>query len=172
MAGAAFSKGKDTATATTIMVTGIIFQLASTVVFVTLMESVLFRGLSTLQANRPLLKLAAATMLSVTCMVIRGIYRSMELLQGWRGYLITNERFCIALEGLLMAVAVIIFNFYHPGRLLREAREAEKGRRRGSGGFLEFDGLGKKSGGKENREREGEGERRTIEIDVDDRRGL
>lgn len=122
MAGAAFSKKQDTSTATTIMVTGIIFQLASTCVFATLYELVLYRGREVLIRNRPLLILSSATLLSVTCMVIRGIYRSMELLQGWRGYLATNERFAIALEGTLMAISLITFNIFNPERLIREAR--------------------------------------------------
>ncbi|OBT43380.1 hypothetical protein VE00_05712 [Pseudogymnoascus sp. WSF 3629] len=122
MAGAAFSKKQDTTTATTIMVTGIIFQLCSTCVFATLYELVLYRGRNVLLRNRPLLILSSATLLSVTCMVIRGVYRSMELLQGWRGYLATNERFAIALEGSLMAISLITFNFFNPERLIREAR--------------------------------------------------
>lgn len=52
LAGAAFSQKKDTSTATTIMVTGIIFQLASTVVFVTLLEFVLYRSIKTLHDNQ------------------------------------------------------------------------------------------------------------------------
>lgn len=122
MAGAAFSKKQDTTTATTIMVTGIIFQLGSTCVFATLYELILFRGRNMLLRNRPLLILSSATLLSVTCMVIRGVYRSMELLQGWRGYLATNERFAIALEGSLMAISLVTFNFFNPERLMREAR--------------------------------------------------
>ena len=107
------------------MVTGIIFQLESTFIFITLLELVLLRSVKILQENRPLLILASVSLLSVACVVIRGVYRSMELLQGWRGYLITNERFCIALEGLLMIIAVIVFNIFHSERLLRSCNNAE-----------------------------------------------
>lgn len=123
MAGAAFSRKEDTTTATTIMVSGIIFQLGSTCIFTTLFEFVMLRGIKTLRKNRPLLILASATMLTVTCMVIRGVYRSMELLQGWRGYLATGERFALSLEGSLMAIAIINFNFFNPVRLLAEAHD-------------------------------------------------
>lgn len=125
LAGMAFSKKQSTDTATTIMVGGIMFQLVSTCIFTTLYQYVLFRGFETIRRNRPLLYLALATYLSVTCMVVRCIYRSMELRQGWRGYLITNERFAIAMEGYPMLVAIIIFNIFHPERLLRDAREVQ-----------------------------------------------
>src|ERR1700712_3441958 len=67
MAGAAFSRHEDTATATTIMVSGIIFQLGSTCIFATLFEIILYRGVFPLRKNKPLRILAAATMLTVTC---------------------------------------------------------------------------------------------------------
>ena len=66
--------------------------------------------------------LCAATMLSVTCVMIRGVYRSIELLQGWTGYLIENERFEIALDGAMIVAAVAVFNFCNPGVLLGRAR--------------------------------------------------
>ena len=124
MAASAAGKGDDPLTGTNIMISGIIFQLASLVVFATLMELVLFRGWKTLAANRPLLVLSAATMLSVTAAITRGIYRSIELLQGWKGYLIENERFAIALDGGMIVVAVVVFNVFNPGSLLKEARAA------------------------------------------------
>ncbi|KFY41545.1 hypothetical protein V494_02929 [Pseudogymnoascus sp. VKM F-4513 (FW-928)] len=126
LAGQAFGKKQSTNNATTIMVAGIMFQLVSTCIFTTLYQYVLFRGFETIRRNKPLLQLALATYLSVTCMVLRGIYRSMELRQGWRGYLITNERFAIAMEGSPMLIAIVIFNVFHPERLLREAREVRE----------------------------------------------
>ena len=60
-------------------------------------------------------------------MIIRGIYRSIELLQGWRGYLITHERYAIALEGCMMIIAVAIFNVFHPGRLIANAKKGMEG---------------------------------------------
>lgn len=125
MAGKAFSKKQSTDTATTIMVGGIMFQLVSTCIFATLYQYVIFRGIETIRRNRPLLCLALATYLSVICMIVRGVYRSIELRQGWRGYLITNERFAIGMEGTPMLIAIIIFNIFHPERLLREACEVK-----------------------------------------------
>lgn len=104
------------------MVAGIIIQLISTCVFAVLLNIVFFRGWSTIRADTNLMLLAAATLLSVACMIIRGVYRSIELLQGWRGELITDETYVIALEGSMMFVAVAVFNIFNPGMLLAKSR--------------------------------------------------
>lgn len=122
MAVAAFTRNTDTRPSTYIMVSGILFQLVSTCVFATLFEIPFFRASTTIRMNKHLLVICSATMLSVTCMIIRGVYRSIELLQGWRGYLITNERFTIALDGTMMFIAVAIFNLCRPGDLFPKAR--------------------------------------------------
>jgi len=51
---------------------------------------------------------------SILLIYIRSIYRTIELLQGWSGYLITHQRYFIALDGSMMVPAVSIFNFVHP----------------------------------------------------------
>ncbi|KAJ9666392.1 hypothetical protein H2201_003580 [Coniosporium apollinis] len=121
LAGAAFSKRTDTQPGTTTMVVGIVTQLVSTCVFAVLLSVVFFRGWSAIRAER-LMLLAAATLLSVACMIIRGVYRSIELLQGWRGELITDEKYVVALEGSMMFVAVAVFNAFSPGVLLAGTR--------------------------------------------------
>lgn len=55
-----------------------------------------------------------ATTLSVVFIYIRSIYRTIELLQGWKGYLITHQGYFVALDGGMIAPAVIIFNIFHP----------------------------------------------------------
>lgn len=122
LAGAAFSKGTSTAPGTNIMVVGILAQLVSTCVFSVLFNNALYRGFDQITRNKHLMILCGATLLSVACMIVRGVYRSIELLQGWRGYLITTERFTVALEGSMMILAVAIFNVFNPGRLLALAK--------------------------------------------------
>lgn len=56
-----------------------------------------------------------ATCLSVTVLVIRAIYRSIELLEGWTGYLMTTEKYFWALDGAMMVICVVVFNFARPG---------------------------------------------------------
>jgi hypothetical protein len=120
LAGAAFSKKTSTTLGTNIMVIGIIVQLVLIAVFDALFTMVMVRGWKTIRKHKNLMVLCGVTKFVITCMVIRGVYRTMELLQGWRGYLITNERFAVGLEGAMMAAAVVAFNILNPGKLLQK----------------------------------------------------
>lgn len=124
-AGSAFSKGTDTQTGTTIMVVGIIFQLVIAVLFSGVMSIVFWRGRELVFTNKKVRLVAFATILSIMCMIVRGVYRSIELVEGWRGYLITTERFFIALDGTMMVIAVAVYNFAHPGMLLERVKRSK-----------------------------------------------
>ena len=117
----------NTDTGTHIMVAGIVFQLASITVFVAcaldfirrcFRDRLLLEKLMEPSIRRSTLVLFTATTLSIIFIYIRCIYRTIELAQGWSGYLITHERYFIALDGAMMAPAVVIFNFFHPSWLL------------------------------------------------------
>ncbi|KAK1920776.1 RTA1 like protein-domain-containing protein [Papiliotrema laurentii] len=49
---------------------------------------------------------------------VRGVYRSIELAQGWTGHLITHEPFFTWLDGLPMVLCLAAFAVAHPGFLL------------------------------------------------------
>ncbi|KAL2014299.1 hypothetical protein VTN00DRAFT_1824 [Thermoascus crustaceus] len=126
MASSESNNGDDTAPGTNVMVAGIIFQLVSITVFMVcaadFVRRTMRRGL--LQNNAlkgTMVPLLYAMVFSVVCIYIRSIYRTIELLQGWDGYLITTERFFIALDGVMMVLAVAIFNFIHPGWFMPSA---------------------------------------------------
>lgn len=127
----------DTTIATNIMVAGIVFQLFAIVVFSVLFALVIVRALKT---HSPLLNtlkmkwLIAAIVFSVTCVVIRSIYRTIELLQGWTGYLITHEVYFIALDGWMMILAVAVFNFVSPGWAIVDNVGDRYGQKIGEGG--------------------------------------
>lgn len=119
----------NTAPGTNTMVAGIVFQLASITVFVAcaadFVRRTLRRGL--LQSmTGTIIPLLAAMVFSVVCIYIRSIYRTIELSQGWSGYLITTERFFIVLDGLMMVLAVGVFNIFHPGWLLPDDSQAKR----------------------------------------------
>ncbi|KAL4918520.1 RTA1 like protein-domain-containing protein [Aspergillus aurantiobrunneus] len=121
----------NTTPGTNIMVAGIVFQMASITVFVLCAADFVRRTLRRrlLQSmTGTFVPLLAAMIFSVICIYIRSIYRTIELLQGWDGYLITTERFFIALDGAMMTLAVAIFNFLHPGWFLPGARETACGK--------------------------------------------
>lgn len=49
---------------------------------------------------------------------IRGIYRSIELAQGWTGHLMTHEVYFIWLDGFIMVLCMAGLAVAHPGFLL------------------------------------------------------
>lgn len=115
-------KGGDTAPGTNTMVAGIVFQLVSITAFVLCAADFLRRvarlGLLKSVSKGPLATLLGAMVLSITVIYVRSIYRTIELAQGWSGYLITHQSYFIGLDGAMMIIAVGVFNFCHPGWLL------------------------------------------------------
>jgi len=64
--------------------------------------------------------------LSSLAIIIRGIYRTAELSQGWGGSIMDNQNLQNFLDGLPMVIAVAVFNFINPTHLLPK-REGWKG---------------------------------------------
>jgi hypothetical protein len=56
---------------------------------------------------------------------IRAIYRTIELNNGWGGPIITNQALFNWLDGTQITLATYVFNFIHPGYLLRPTRDAK-----------------------------------------------
>ncbi|KAL8745039.1 MAG: hypothetical protein Q9190_002787 [Brigantiaea leucoxantha] len=156
-------------TGTNIMIVGIVFQLASNVVFAGFFARALVstyrpgKGLLNLEdlalrsrsgrvpatTTKRLRILCAATTVSTLCLIARGVYRSIELIQGWRGYLILTQRYFIGLDGSLMVIAVAVFAVANPHWLLPHKDECpentvEEGETNKAGVFEKC--LGKKRG--------------------------
>lgn len=137
------------------MVAGIVFQLISISIFVYCAFDFLRRatrmGLLKLGNVDSITYMIGAMVLSVVVIYIRSIYRVVELAQGWDGYLITHESYFIGLDGIMMIIAVGVFNIFHPGWLLPsddafslpkfQSHEME-GQRLKSGESTEYQGYG------------------------------
>lgn len=80
-----------------------------------------------------LLSLAFAT----TTLIVRGIYRTVELRDGWSGPIITTQRYFVWLDGFLMALCMGSLAVAHPGFLLPRRTWAHRGRQGESGGATE-----------------------------------
>lgn len=102
------------------MVAGIVFQLFSITVFVFCAADFIRRTMRRhlLQSLSGSIPLFGAMILSVICIYIRSIYRTIELSQGWSGFLISHESYFIVLDGAMMVIAVAVFNVFHPGWLM------------------------------------------------------
>jgi hypothetical protein len=125
LAGAAFAKGESPWTGTYIMVAGIISQLVSTCVFSALLGLVLYRSRLIIQKSPSLKRITLSMVITVTCMIARGIYRSIELSDGWRGYLFTHQIYAIILDALLMFIASFTLNVLNPAALVGDLRRYE-----------------------------------------------
>ena len=66
------------------------------------------------------MKIFLVGMSIVTLMIfIRCIYRTVELLGGWDGYIITYEDFFACFDGFSMIIALGAFNVFHPGKYVK-----------------------------------------------------
>lgn len=129
MAATALENNKNTTPGTHIMIAGIVFQLASITVFVFFAVDFFrrvqrFHLLNSVQGS--IMPLLIAMALSIAFIYARSIYRTIELAQGWTGFLITHEAYFIALDGSMMAPAVIIFNIIHPAWFMPKSKAANE----------------------------------------------
>ena len=104
----------DTKPGTHTMLAGIIIQLVSMSTFAILWVLFLWRARAATISKA----LIIAATFCTFCIMVRNFYRAVELAQGWDGYLITHEVYFAILDGTLMALAVGVFNFFHPARYL------------------------------------------------------
>ena len=125
IAGGAVNQGQSPQTGTDIMLAGIIAQLVCACVFIVLLGLVLYRGHKDIFRKRPVFLVSFAVTVSTIMMIVRGFYRSVELAQGWTGYLITHQPFIIGLDAVPMVVAMGTLAIFSPGALLWKHRRAE-----------------------------------------------
>ncbi|CAL5873051.1 uncharacterized protein PFLUO_LOCUS7320 [Penicillium psychrofluorescens] len=119
------SARKSTALGSNLMLAGIVFQTASITIFVICAVDFVRRtSRRHLDLHRKSLNpMLYAMFFSLTCVYIRSIYRVVELAQGWSGFLITHQVYFVVLDGMMMVLAVGVFNFVHPGWLLSPKSE-------------------------------------------------
>lgn len=142
--GGAKASGADTDAGlllgTHIMVAGIAFQLFTMTLFGALVVDFLHRvGVVSLpyyghgreggaggmqhgqgeEVTRGMRRVLAAMLVSFVMIYIRSVYRTVELAQGWNGYLITHEGYFIGLDAAIMVVAVAAFVPVDPAVIFR-----------------------------------------------------
>lgn len=107
----------DTKLGTNIMVAGVIFQLVAMAIF-TLLALDFVRRTAKFGIPQEYNKILYALFISLGAIFARSIFRAVELMEGWSGYLMEHEVYFIALDGALMAVAVLIFLPFDPARTI------------------------------------------------------
>ncbi|KAI2472343.1 RTA1-domain-containing protein [Annulohypoxylon bovei var. microspora] len=117
MASMASGNADQTKLGTNIMVAGVIFQLVAMTIF-TIFTLDFLRRSSKFGMPQEYNKIIIAMFISLTAIFARSIFRAIELIEGWNGYLMMHEVYFIALDGALMVLAVIIFLPFDPARTI------------------------------------------------------
>ncbi|BGP39118.1 hypothetical protein JCM10450v2_003072 [Rhodotorula kratochvilovae] len=132
-AALALKNDKSSKPGTHIMVAGIAFQLACMLVFSVLALDVYrraradrsYRERRHAQEGR-LSRLGWGLAWATAWIVIRGIYRTVELAEGWSGYLITHEPYFAVLDSTAMVLCQAVFCYAWPAKEPRSAPSKEK----------------------------------------------
>ncbi|KAI0078295.1 RTA1-domain-containing protein [Panus rudis PR-1116 ss-1] len=135
-ASVAANDKKDPTQGGNVMLGGIAFQLVAVVMYMVLASEFVLRFLY----NRPLreaprgknnvphswdaldwrIQLAFISLaFSGVCLLIRSIYRTIELADGWFGTIISTQIYFNVLDGAMIVLATYTMNIFHPGILLR-----------------------------------------------------
>ncbi|KAJ6450374.1 RTA1 like protein-domain-containing protein [Mycena sanguinolenta] len=119
-----------------IMLAGIIFQMITISIYILLATEFFFRfftdkplggreavyhslgGRGRGELDKKLKIMIIALGFNTTCLLIRAIYRTIELLDGFSGPIISTERFFNVLDGGMITLAILTINFVHPGVFL------------------------------------------------------
>ncbi|EEH17647.1 hypothetical protein PABG_00210 [Paracoccidioides brasiliensis Pb03] len=118
-----------------IMIAGVVWQVVVLGVFILLAFDFALRtllrmksmGASALDSKHAVLRASlsfrgflVALSLSTFFIFVRCVYRIAELSGGWDGHLMKDEPLFIALEGVMVGLAVLVLNAFHPGRCFKE----------------------------------------------------
>ena len=135
MASVASHSDKSPETGNHIMIAGLAFQVFTLLIFMLLCLDFALKTLRRLRAMgdaaldarhsqlRQSLAFRAflvALSLATLCIFIRSVYRVVELGEGWQGALIKVQNLFIGLEGVMVIVACLALNAFHPGICFRE----------------------------------------------------
>ncbi|KAF8148357.1 RTA1 like protein-domain-containing protein [Mycena galopus ATCC 62051] len=111
-----------------IMLGGILFQFVAMIIYCCLAADFLLRyaynrPIHTRTTDRPILDSATKRMiqaiaLSTLVLFIRSIYRIIELASGWHSSFMLNELYFNVCDGMMVALACVVMNVWHPGRLM------------------------------------------------------
>ncbi|KAL8293529.1 hypothetical protein RQP46_000230 [Phenoliferia psychrophenolica] len=112
-----------------LMLAGIAFQLVVMIIFVVYGAWWVRRAAAEIRVvSRDISWLLGGMLLSSICIIIRGIYRTAELGQGWGGFLALNQ-FTFLLDAIPISIATLALNVWHPNRLLTRTLEERSGSR-------------------------------------------
>jgi len=141
MAAIASNNNKSPQPGTNVMLVGLSFQVVTLILFMLLCAEYGWRVVQRLRSGAQLDPTHAklrqskrfkaflcALAISTTCILIRSIFRVVEMAQGWEGQLAADQTLFFILEGVMVAVAVGILNVFHPGYCFADAYNIPRGK--------------------------------------------
>lgn len=131
LASTAAESGRNPATGNNVMLAGLGLQVFGLVLFMALCAEYAFRVWRSPESARDIrfvqirnsvkFKLFLFSLfIATTAVLIRSIFRVIEMAQGWEGELMGNETMFFVLEGVMVAVAVVALTVFHPGYTFAE----------------------------------------------------
>lgn len=118
------------------MLAGLGFQVFTLALFMLLCAEYTYRVIrnknelndthAKLRASKKFRGFLIALALSTICIMVRSVYRVIEMAQGWDGALIKDENLFFILEGVMVTMAVLVFNLLHPGWCFQESYRTTK----------------------------------------------
>ncbi|KAF7348771.1 RTA1-like protein [Mycena venus] len=137
VASLAVGRGESPEHGAHIMLGGIIFQMATISIYILLAAEFFLRfftdkplggreavyhslnaGRGRGEVDKKMRIMIGALSFNTTCLLIRAIYRTIELLDGFSGPIISTERYFNVLDGGMITLAIFTLNFAHPGIFL------------------------------------------------------
>lgn len=76
-----------------------------------------------------------ALSLATLCILWRSAFRVAELSKGWEGPIMGDQYMFVGFEGVLIVIAVVVLNIFHPAICMRELLELDDGGLKGLWGF-------------------------------------
>ncbi|KAG8734969.1 hypothetical protein FRC10_011149 [Ceratobasidium sp. 414] len=77
-----------------------------------------FGGWKDVPTSVPLMMVGLA--IASVFILVRSVYRTIELTDGWNGTIISTERWFNWFDGGAIVVAMVAFNVFHPGHLIKD----------------------------------------------------
>jgi len=114
------------------MLGGIIFQLIAITFYMVLATEFIYRYVNDKPFQRPdnepptgnyfldknMKSVLIGSAFASLALYVRSIYRTIELVDGWEGRIITTELYFNAMDGSMILMMMLSLNLLHPGRLL------------------------------------------------------
>ncbi|THH21857.1 hypothetical protein EUX98_g8261 [Antrodiella citrinella] len=124
----------DTSLGANVMLGGIVFQLVSLMIFTGVAIEYHYRYIHDLPIREPdrfgrrewgrrMKIFTGALVFTLSCLLIRSVYRTAELADGWNGVIIDTEVYFDVFDAAMVVLAMLSMNLVHPGYWLKTAAE-------------------------------------------------